>query len=256
MELSDHSWKGIYLMGSLFTGFSLFLILLDLVAGIITGGDFSTLPVSAKETFLQLQDSPYLGLYYLDLLNLMTQVLLIPVFFSLYATLRKHTRGEAFFAFIIFLVGSAVFISANPALPMFELSSRWMDTNNEIKRHLYESAGESILAKGAHGSLGALTGFLLSSLSGILMSIAMISGRVFNRNTALFGIAGYSFMTLYFLFVTFLPSLGKYALIAAAPGGLLVIAWFSLVGLRLLRLSKSKSGAAVPFSKKRQPAKV
>jgi hypothetical protein len=186
----------------------------------------------------------------------MIQVLLIPVFFSLYASLRKHTRGEAFFAFIVFLVGSAVFISANPALPMFELSSRWMETNNEIKRHLYESAGESILAKGAHGSLGAFSVFLLPSLSGILMSIAMITGRVFSRKTALFGIAGYSLVTLYILFVTFLPSLGRYALVAAFPGGLLVIVWYCLVGLRLLRLSKHKSGVAVPTSRKRQPVKT
>lgn len=251
MDISEHSWKGIYASGGLFTSLVIFLILLDMVGGIVTGSDLTAMPATARDRFIQLQDNPMLGLYNLDLLNLIIQVLMIPVFFALYASLRKNTRGEAFLSLVIFLVGVAVYLGSNPALPMFELSFKWLNTNNEILKNQYIAAGESILASGSHGSLGAFSGYALITIAGLLMSWSMASGRVFNRKTYTMGIAGNALLLLYLIAVTFIPPLGRYALLVALPGGLLTLAWMTLFGLRLfkLRLGRQPGKPAASITK-------
>jgi len=250
MEQSDHSWRGIYILGGLFTSFVLFITLLDIAAGFATGGDLTQHPLTARDRFIQLQDSPFLGLYNLDLLNLISQLLMIPVFFAMYGSMRKQTRGEALFALFVFLSGTAVFISANPALPMIELSERWISTNNEVIRNLYVAAGEAILAKGAHGSAGAFMGFFLPVVSGLLMAWAMAQTRVYNQKTILFGLLANTLMLIYLILVTFVPGVGKYAFIVALPGGLLMFVWLALVCIRLFKLGRSKPGRPQPAPSK------
>lgn len=250
MEQSDHSWRGIYVLGGLFTSFVLFITLLDIVAGFATGGDLTQLPQTARDRFIQLQDSPFLGLYNLDLLNLISQVLMIPVFFAMYGTLRRQTRGEALFALFVFLIGTAVFINANPALPMVELSERWISTNNEVIRNLYVAAGEGILARGVHGSTGAFMGFFLIVAAGILMAWAMAQTRVYNQKTILFGLLGNGLLLIYIVLVTFIPAVGAFAFIVALPGGLLMLVWLSMVCLRLFKMGRSKPGRPQPASSK------
>ena len=89
-----------------------------------TGGNLSALPQTAVERFAQLQANPLLGLYNLDLLNTINQMILIPAYFALYGAQRKTSSAYALLALIIFLVGTAIFVTTNTALPMLDLSSK------------------------------------------------------------------------------------------------------------------------------------
>jgi hypothetical protein len=91
----------------------------------------SALPQTAVERFAQFQKSSLLGLYNLDLLNIINQLFLIPAYIALYAAHRKTSNVLALLALIIFLVGTSIFVTTNTALPMLELSNKYAGATTE-----------------------------------------------------------------------------------------------------------------------------
>ena len=103
---------------------------------------------------------------------------------------------------------------------------------------LLAAAGEAMLAKGSHGSLGVFIGFALPTFANVLMSCVMLNGKVFSRATSYIGIIGNTLMVIYIIMVTFLPAVEKMALVFAMPAGLLVMAWMIMFTIKLFKLSK------------------
>lgn len=231
--------RSICAIGGVFTILALIGIVLDVVIGSITGGNLSALPQTAVDRFAQLQKFPLLGLYNLDLLNLINQLLLIPSYFALYAAHRKTGNAFAQLALIIFLVGTSIFVTTNTALPMLELSHKYAGVTTESQKILFASAGEAMLARGAHGSLGVFIGFLLPNIAGLIMSFAMLSGKVFNKTTSYLGLIGSAFLILYIILITFAPGINEMATAFAMPGGLLSITWMILYAIQLFRLGRA-----------------
>jgi len=87
-----------------------------MVIGSITGGNVAALPQSAIERFNQLNENGLLGLYNLDLLNLMVQIIMIPSMFALYVAHQNSNTPSVLLVFILFLVGTTIFITSNTAL--------------------------------------------------------------------------------------------------------------------------------------------
>lgn len=241
-EDTEAQWRTICTMGGVFTILALIGIVLDVVIGSITGGNLSALPQTAVDRFAQFQKFPLLGLYNLDLLNIFNQLLLIPTYFALYAAHRKTGNAYAQLALIIFLVGTTIFVTTNTALPMLELGNKYAGATTESQKLLFASAGEAMLARGAHGSLGVFIGFVIPNIAGLIMSLAMLSGKVFNKTTSYLGIIGSAFIMLYIVLVTFAPGIKDMATAFAMPGGLLSIAWMILYALRLFQLGRSVNG--------------
>jgi hypothetical protein len=102
MDNSDKQWKIIFKIGAVTTIIVLCGIILDMVVGSITGGDVVALPQTAVERFKQFQDNPILGLYNLDMLNTIIQIVFIPSFFALYTAHRKVNNPSALLALILF----------------------------------------------------------------------------------------------------------------------------------------------------------
>ena len=103
---------------------------------------------------------------------------------------------------------------------------------------LLAAAGEAMLAKGAHGSLGVFIGFVLPTFANVLMAGVMLSGKVFSRATSIIGLVGNSLMVIYIVMVTFIPAVEKLALVFAMPAGLLVMAWMIMFTIKLFKMSK------------------
>jgi hypothetical protein len=234
----ENQWRGMFIFGGITAILTLIGITLDIVFGSITGGNIAALPQTAIDRFLQFQQNPLLGLYNLDLLNVINQIILIPAYFAIFAALRKTNYPMALFALIICLIGSTVFITTNTALPMMELSKKYAIESSDAQKMLLAAAGEAMLARGMHGSLGVFLGFLLPDIGGLLLAAAMLHGNVFSRATALTGISGSVLMSVYFVLVTFVPAVKEMATAVAMPGGLLLMAWMVLFTIRLFQLGK------------------
>ncbi len=238
MEDSDKQWTTICKIGAVTTIIVLCGIILDMVVGSITGGDVAALPQTAVERFNQFKNNPLLGLYNLDLLNTIIQIIFIPSVFALYAAHRKVNNALALLALILFLVGTTIFVTSNTSLTMLDLSHKYFNASSEGQRLLLTAAGEAMLAKGAHGSLGVFIGFAMIPFANALMSYVMLNGNVFSRITSYIGLIGNSLMVIYVVLVTFIPSVEKLALVFAMPAGLLVMVWMIMFTIKLLKMSK------------------
>jgi hypothetical protein len=236
---SESQWKGAYVLGGIATILCLVAAVADVVIGSSMGGNLAELPQTAVDRFVQFQQNPWLGLYNLDLLNTAIQLISVPAYFALYGALRRVNKPFALLALIIFLLGTAIFVANNAALPMLELSQKY-SLADETQKPLLAAAGEALLARGAHGSLGAFFSFFLPILAGLIFSLVMFLGKIFSKATALVGVLGNLFMLAYVVLVTFAPSVKTMAMAFAMPGGLLLIAWMILFTIRLFQMGIAK----------------
>lgn len=219
--------------------------LADVAIGMATGGGISDLPSSAAGRFAELIASPALGLYHLDLLNLVTTLIMVPVLYACWIALRP-AGAAAGLALTLGTIGAAVFVAINPALPMLGLSGDYASADPS-RRALLSAAGEAILARGAHGSPGVLPAFMLVTLANIVLSVEMLRTRTFGRAAGMLGLSGNILLAAYLLLVTFLPQARPLAMAIAAPGGLLAIAWTVMTAIGLIRHANStESGSASP----------
>ncbi|MHB1150974.1 MAG: DUF4386 family protein [Eubacteriales bacterium] len=235
-EDPETQWKSIIIFGAVTAVFVILGTLFDIIMGMSLGADLTAIPNTAIERFLEFDNNWLLGLYHLDMLNLITGILMIPTYFALYTAHRRANKAYAELAFIIFIIGTAVFISNNSALSMLELSKSYNASTSEMQRTLFTAAGEAILAKSAHGSLGVFPGFALSTSAGIIMSVEMLKGKVFGKATAYIGITGGVLLLAYLILVTFIPNIKTAAIIIATPGGLLSLAWIIMFTVKLFKM--------------------
>jgi hypothetical protein len=235
----NENWRGVYITAGIATIIALTGIVLDVIVGSTTGGNLSALPQTAVDRFAQFQTSPLLGLYNLDLLNIVNQIFLIPAYVALYAAHRKTSHAFSLLALIIFLVGTTVFVTTNTALPMLELSNKYAVATTESQRILLAAAGEAMLVRGSHGSLGVLIGFLLPNIAGLIMSFAMLSGKIFSKVTSFMGIVGNILILFYIVLVTFAPNVKDMATAVSMPGGLLLMAWMIMFTIKFFKLGNA-----------------
>ena len=241
LQQNESQWKSVYVIGGVAAILSLVAVVADIVIGSSTGGNLSQLPQTAVERFSQFQQNAWLGLYNLDLLNTVNQLISIPVYFALYAALRKTNKPDAMFGLIIFLLGTTIFVANNTALPMLELSNKYAIAD-ESQKDMLAAAGEAMLARGEHGSLGAFFSFLLPTLAALMMSLVMVQGNIFSKANAYIGIVGNALMLIYVVLVTFAPAVKDMAMAFAMPGGLLLLVWMILFTIRLFNLGNSREG--------------
>jgi drug/metabolite transporter superfamily protein YnfA len=233
----DTKWKSVIWLGSICTFIAFAGTIIDIVFGTISGGNLAELPQTAVERFTQMQSNPLLGLYNLDLLNIIVQLIMIPAYLALYVVLSKIQPGFSLLAFIVFLVGTIAMVTGNAALPMVELSSKYYAASSESQKILFAAAGEAMLLKGIHGSYGMFISFILPNLGGILISWLMLKTGIFSKTNAWLGLIGSIMISVYLILVTFVPEVKSMATLFAAPGGLMLMAWMILFALRLRKIS-------------------
>jgi hypothetical protein len=237
---SESSWRSIYVLGGIFALLTLAGTLLDIVLSMIPGWEASTVPTTIQAWFGQFQTNPLLGLRNLDLLNITISLVGIPMYLALYGAHRRLSHAYAALALIATVLGTAVFVASNAALPMLELSKQYSVASTDAQRLALEAAGVALLARGAHGSLGAFMGFFLSSIGTLLMGFARLKGRVFTTVTAWVGIAGITLLLVYTVGSTFVPKAGAAMMAIAVPGGVLLLVWNVLVARKLFQLGQGK----------------
>lgn len=191
------------------------------------------------EWFTLLQTNPFLGVRNLGLLNIVMIAFGIPLTFSLYWVHRKTNPSLATLALILALIGTAVFYATNRAFPMLSLSAQWAAATSAAERAALEAAGQAMLSVGQSHTPGTFLAFFFSEIAGILMAVVLLRGKLFNRAAAFAGLIGYSFLLIFEVFSSFMPSTHNAILILAMVGGLSNIAWYILVALRFFQLGKA-----------------
>jgi hypothetical protein len=95
-----------------------------------------------------------------------------------------------------------------------------------------------MISVGQSHTPGTFLAFFFSEIAGILMAVVILRGKLFRPVAAAAGIIGYSFLLIFEVLSSFVPSSHNAILIIAMIGGLANITWYLLVALGLFRLGK------------------
>jgi hypothetical protein len=191
---------------------------------------------------------PFMGMRYMGLMNIFATTLMLPVFLCFFGVHRTSTGVLAAFALLVSLVGYGVFLSGNVALPVLHLSRQYAPDMPEQGRLALVSATEALIAKGASHTPGTFPGFFLGEMGNILFCVVMLNGKRFRKRTAITGLIAFSFLALFEVASSFIPSLDGKAIILAVIGGISAITWYLFTGIELLGFSKEGVGDRAPVS--------
>jgi hypothetical protein len=190
------------------------------------------LPTAANviEWFARFEANTPVALLDLDLLMVPLYVGLVFVYLAMGAALRKSELVLGVAATTVALVAITLYLATSPALAMLSLSNAYAGAKTEAERTSLVAAGQATLAA-FQGTPGA-TSYVLMGVAGILVSANMLRQRVFSRATGSLGVAQGVLMLV--------PStFGTVGLLLSLVSLVPFVAWFSLVGRRLLELARN-----------------
>jgi hypothetical protein len=220
----DARWKGLFKIagiGAILTGI---LIPLQVVAFIVwpppTGG--------VLEWFELFRESPIIGLVSFDLVILLEEILLIPIVLGLYLLLRPGSESLMLIAAAAWFVSIALFVGSNTGFEMMALSASYAEASSGAERATILAAGQAMLTGYMEMGSSFVVGYVLASIAGILVGISMLRNRIFPR------LAAWAVIVANLLgLALFVPGIGVMLSIVSV---VILIAWYLLVGWRLMRL--------------------
>jgi hypothetical protein len=215
-------------------------------------------PGTVLEWFTTFQTNPLTGLFFLGLADIVIMILWGPMSLALYAVLKQSSKSWATVATVFIFVGMAVYLATNTAFSMLSLSHQYAAAATEAQRSIVLAAGQAMIAV-SEGTGGQYTGMPLAWLAGLILSIVMLRSRIFSKATAWVGILGLGLLLASVPFAGYTTTGPTTAVVNAIVaityigGGLLSLAWYILVGLRLLKLGQferntlpQSSGRGIP----------
>jgi hypothetical protein len=232
-DYSIASKKTIHWIG----GTSCFVLLAYSLATLIIMSLLGLPPESIEQIFVMLQDNILSGLLRLDILTVFVMPFYYLLFYSLFVALKDSDPALSTISMILAFVGITLFLATPSVFSYLHLSDKFGSAGSDFQRNQLLAAGESIIASDMWHGTGAKIGGLLLQTGALLISVVMLRSNVFNRSTAITGIATHGLDLAHIIIGFFLPSLGNIIMFVAGP---LYLVWFPMVGLRLYKLRKVK----------------
>jgi hypothetical protein len=117
----------------------------------------------AKDTFR--------SMYELGLLNMIYLTCMIPVFYALRSAHRGGSREVASFVLMAAIIGMAIYIANNAAIPMALLAARHAAADTDMARASYLAAAEATLAHGEDFTPASFPGMVIGGCASILAAL-------------------------------------------------------------------------------------
>ncbi len=226
-ETTDSCWHGLFKVGGASILVSLALIPISIIAYIAW-----PLPSTAMDSFTLFKNNRLAGLMSLDLGYLVSVVLSIPIFLSLYVALRRASESFMAIATALYFVAVAVSFAARPAFDMLYLSDQYAAATTDAQRSMLLTAGEAMLAT-FNGTAFHLH-YIFGAIALLTVSFVMLRSNVFSKATAYVGI-----ITNVLAFGLYMPTIGTVlSIISVFP---FLVIWYILIARRLLQLGRGVS---------------
>lgn len=191
-------------------------------------------PATAREWFQLFNDSPIAGIVGFWGLELPMYAMFVIVFLRLYLELRPCAPGRTTIALLFTGIGAAVFYATNNPFTMLSLAMQYEVAIDAGGEGLFLAAGEAVIAATGQRAVGGFNvGLLLVTVAGLLIVSSMAGHASFGRGLATLGYLAFGLSLLDYV-RQLLTSSEIVALLVIMPGALLLMAWFALVGVRLL----------------------
>ena len=244
----DNDWKSLYLFGG---SSALICAAMYLLASAIyiPASLAGPPPGNVLEWFTLFQENPITGLFFLGLADIAIMLLWGPMSLALYTVLKQADKTWSLIATAFMFVGMAVFLSTNTAFSMLSLSRQYAASITEAERSALLASGRAMIAV----SEGTYWGMPLVWLAGLILSVVMLRSVVFGKMAGWVGILGMALLLLSVPFAGYTtvgPTTAAVSAIIAisyAGGGLLSLAWYILIGMKLVKLGKLTEPAGRPI---------
>jgi hypothetical protein len=239
-KTEEFRWNSFYQVAGMAALVALAANVLDVMLGfgetdIIVNGT-----MTATEWFAIYQENWFKGLYTLGILNIVYMTCMVPVYLALFAAHRRTNAIYAVLAMTVSFIGMTIYIANNAAIPMLVLSEKYAAAATDAQRAMFAAAGEAMLARGEDFTPGSFLGLIFSGSAAIAISFVMLPGGIFGKTTAWIGIVGFTFLSIFTIWATFVPVLYEVAFYGFGMiGGLLALAWFALVSAKLFKLGQT-----------------
>lgn len=233
----QQDWKGFYTFAGIACLTVVVLGLLDIALSMTGGEARENTVIPILEWFALFQSNAFEAFRLLGLFNILNLLLAIPLYIALHNLHKPGQAALATFSMVLFFIGAAVYISSNSVFQLFTISRQYAAADEATKAML-ELIGKATLSQGADLTPGTFMGFILNEVAGILMAFVLLRGGIFSKATAWIGMIGLSLLVIFNVIAAFTPSLFSAAMIVAIPGGLLSMAYYIMLALRLFKFGK------------------
>jgi len=243
-EMVDTNWRSLYKVGGVAALIIAVMYLLALVI-YIPANLAGPPPSTVLEWFTLFQNDRLTAFFYLGFGDIIIILCSGPMFLALYAALRRTNRTWVIIATSFAFVGMAVYLATNAVFSMLTLSDQFAAATTEAQKSLFLAAGQATIAM-VEGTGGRYMGLPLVWISSLIVSVVMLQSKVFSKATAYVGIVGFALLAASIPFATYTTTGESTAAVAAIifvtyfGGGLLSLAWYFLVGVRLIKLGRSQ----------------
>jgi hypothetical protein len=238
----DFSWKSLYRIAGVAALVALLANLLDVVLGFGETEIIAYSTQTATDWFALYQENWFKGLYVLGILNIVYMAAMVPVYFAIFMAHSRTNGVYAALAMIISFIGMAIYLANSAAIPMFVLAEKYAAAGTDAQRAMFAAAGEAVLARGEDFTPGSFLGLIFGGIAAIVMSFVMLRGGIFGKATAWVGMIGFTFLSVFTIWATFIPVLYDVAFyFFGMIGGLFALAWFALVALQCFKLGRTEN---------------
>jgi hypothetical protein len=202
-------------------------------------------PATVLEWFTLFQTNPVTGLFFLGLADIVIMILWGPLVIAIYDALGQSGKTWARVAIAFAFVGMAVYLATNSAFSMLSLSNKYAVAVSETDKTAILAAGQALISI-SEGTGGQYTGMPLVWLAGLILSVIMLKNNSFSKSIAWAGILGLGLLVASMPFAGYTTTgsttTGVKVIIAVTytGGGLLSLAWYILVGLKLIKWGQLK----------------
>ncbi len=233
-ESVDPAYRSLYRIGGVAAMVAVILIL-----GLAIGLALYPQPETTIEWFQLFQEDKLIGLLDFWLLEVLGYMMFALVFLALYFLLRETDRGLMAIALALSLMGIGIFLATNRPFAMLSLSDQFAAATSDAQRAILLAAGQTVLANTGQRVVGGFNvGLFLVSVAGLITSAVMLKSGAFSRATAYVGLVAWALSLLDFLRQLVTQSEIS-TLLVVLPHTLLLVAWFALVGRRLIQLART-----------------
>lgn len=242
--LDDMPWRELYKVGGAAALLCALMYLVTL-AVYVPANLASPPPETVLDWFTVFANSPITGLFYLGLGDVIIMILWGPMSLALYLALKKTNRIWSLIATPFVFVGMAVYLATNTAFSMLSLSQEYAVATTEVQKSILLAAGQAMLAI-TRGTGVLYAGMPLVWIAGLIYSVVMLRSADFGKATGWVGILGFGLLLIGIPFGGHYTATGDTTALQTAMialqyvgGGLLSLAWYFLVGWRLVKIGRT-----------------
>jgi hypothetical protein len=233
MENTQNQKMFVWRTGAVSAYLAILVGILEISINFLPAGKIS--PASVQDWVRLFQNNWFVGLRDLGLLNIALTFLGLLVIFSIYEITREENNSFATLALIVAVMGGAIYIGTNKALPMMEMSRQNIQASTEAQQTSLMAAGQTFLLEGTAHTPGTFIGLALNELALVLTSFAILSSKKFRRVTAIAGMIGFGALLINEIIQVALPTMSALGLLIAMVGGIISMIWYFSIARVLSR---------------------